>query len=69
MNGAAAKGERVTKPIRIFGCGLLLSVVALASGCIVAPGRYHDGYWDHDHDRYWYHNDWHPCTEHREYCR
>jgi hypothetical protein len=49
---------------------LLLIVVLLAgaSGCVVAP-RYHDGYYDHDHDRYWHSGGWHPCDEHRDYCR
>jgi hypothetical protein len=48
----------------------LIGLAALASGCIIAPGpRYHDGYYDHEHERYWYGGNWHPCEERREYCR
>jgi hypothetical protein len=47
---------------------LLLALLAGASGCVVAP-RYHDGYWDREHDRYWFGGVWHPCSERREYCR
>jgi len=52
------------------GAKILLLVVLLASssGCVVAP-RYHDGYYDHDHDRYWFGGGWHACNEHRDYCR
>ena len=48
---------------------MLIGLVALAAGCIVAAPRYHDGYWDHEHDRDWQNNGWHPCEEHRESCR
>jgi hypothetical protein len=48
---------------------LLIAFLALSSGCIIAPPRYHDGYWDHEHDRYWMNNGWHGCGEHRDYCR
>jgi hypothetical protein len=50
---------------------LVIGLYTLASGCIIAPAgpRYHDGYWDREHERYWWHNEWHPCSEHGEYCR
>jgi hypothetical protein len=54
-----------SSPLRYVLAAVLL---AAASGCVVAP-RYHDGYWDHEHDRYWYGGGWHGCDEHREYCR
>jgi hypothetical protein len=47
---------------------MLIGLLVSASGCIVEP-RYHDGYWDRGHDRYWYGGGWHPCAEHGEYCR
>ena len=39
---------------------LVLGLLALAvlSGCIVAPGEYHEGYWDREHARYWHHHRW-----------
>ena len=46
----------------------LIGLIASASGCIVEP-RYHDGYWDREHQRYWYGGGWHPCAERGEYCR
>ena len=55
--------------VRWAGYVLLLSFLASASGCIVAPVRYHDGYWDRDHNRYWYGGVWHPCSENGQYCR
>lgn len=48
---------------------VLIGILASASGCIVEPARYHDGYWDRAHERYWYGGVWHPCSEHGEYCR
>ncbi len=50
---------------------ILIGLAALASGCIIAPDapRYHDGYYDHEHERYWHGGGWHPCEERREYCR
>jgi hypothetical protein len=48
---------------------LLIGLVASATGCIVEQPRYHDGYWDREHARYWYGGGWHPCAEHGEYCR
>jgi tetrahydromethanopterin S-methyltransferase subunit E len=59
--------QKNSQPLKwMFLAGLL----ALTSGCIIAPeGRYHDGYWDRDHDRYWHGGGWHPCAEHGEYCR
>ena len=48
---------------------ILLGLLASMSGCIVAPVRYHDGYWDHEHNRYWYGNGWHACGDRPEYCR
>ena len=48
---------------------VLLGLLASMSGCIIVPPRYHDGYWDHEHNRYWYGRAWHPCGDRPEYCR
>jgi hypothetical protein len=56
----------ITRKIK---CALLIGLVASAAGCIVEQPRYHDGYWDREHARYWYGGGWHPCAEHGEYCR
>jgi len=51
-------------------CALILAAVAaFGAGCVLAPERYHEGYWDHDHDRYWHNQGWHPCAEGPEHCR
>ena len=44
---------------RLAHVGFLLGFMAFASGCLVAEPR--EGYWDHDHSR-WYHNHaWVAC--------
>jgi hypothetical protein len=47
---------------------LVMALLATVSACVVAP-RYHEGYWDREHDRYWAGGVWHRCDEHREFCR
>jgi hypothetical protein len=39
----------------------------LSAGCIVAQP--HEGYYDHDHHRYYREHTWHECRDHDEYCR
>jgi hypothetical protein len=46
---------------------ILAGLVAMASGCIVAEPR--EGYYDHDHHRYYREHTWHECHERDEYCR
>jgi hypothetical protein len=47
---------------------MLLGLIALSSACVVAgPG--HEGYYDHEHNRYYHENAWHDCGEHDEHCR
>lgn len=48
---------------------VLIGLVAFASGCVVAPVGYRDGYWDREHNRYWLNNGWHPCEGPGVYCR
>ncbi len=48
---------------------VLLGLMMLASACVVAPGGYHEGYYDRDHHRYYHENAWHDCVDHDEHCR
>ena len=44
----------------------LLGIVSLVSGCVIAP---REGYYDHEHHRYWHDHQWHECGDHEERCR
>jgi hypothetical protein len=53
---------------------LLSTIVALASGCVIAPrdgyhDGYHEGYYDRDQHRYYHENGWHDCVDRDEHCR
>jgi hypothetical protein len=44
---------------------LLMGLATLMSACVVEP---REGYWDHDHHR-WYHNHgWVVCGDRDEHC-
>ena len=58
--------QTITQQIKY---AFLVGLVVSATGCIVEQPRYHDGYWDREHARYWHSGGWHPCAEHGEYCR
>lgn len=45
----------------------LVGLIALASACVVAEPR--EGYYDHDHHRYYHQHAWHECAERDRYCR
>jgi hypothetical protein len=46
--------------------GFLLGLIGLVLGCVVAPS---EGYYDHDHHRYYHEHAWHECGEHDDhYC-
>ncbi|HLZ97176.1 MAG TPA: hypothetical protein VKP66_04465 [Steroidobacteraceae bacterium] len=47
--------------------GILLGLVAVASGCVVAEPR--EGYYEREHHRYYHEHAWHECLEHDYYCR
>jgi hypothetical protein len=54
---------------RIAMTSFLLGLIAVVSGCVIAPrGGYHEGYYDRDHHRYYHHNAWHACRERDEHC-
>jgi hypothetical protein len=47
----------------------LVGMMALASACVVAPSEgYSEGYYDHDHHRYYHEHSWHECGEHDSHC-
>jgi hypothetical protein len=52
---------------RVARGSFLLALIAMASGCIVAEPR--DGYWDHDHNRWYHDHAWHQCGDRDEHCR
>ncbi|HEX3848512.1 MAG TPA: hypothetical protein VHV81_14110 [Steroidobacteraceae bacterium] len=48
------------------GC-VALALVMFATGCVVAEPR--EGYYDHDHHRYYHEHTWHECGQHDDFCR
>ncbi len=46
---------------------VLAALVAFASGCVVAEPR--EGFYDHDHHRYYGGHGWHECGERDDHCR
>jgi hypothetical protein len=54
---------------RIATTGLLLALMAVMSGCVIGPREgYHEGYYDHAHNRYYHQNNWHDCGDRDEHC-
>jgi hypothetical protein len=54
---------------RIFTTSLLLGLMAMMSGCLIAPrDGYQEGYYDRDHHRYYHQHAWHDCADRGEYC-
>jgi hypothetical protein len=49
---------------------LIVALIALASGCVIAPREgYREGYYDSNHHRYYHEGGWHDCGEHDDHCR
>jgi hypothetical protein len=46
--------------------GIVLALFMFASACVVAP---REGYYDHDHHRYYHEHAWHECGERNDFCR
>ena len=44
----------------------LLGLVAFASGCVIEP---REGYWDHEHHRWYHEHGWVVCDDHDWHCR
>ena len=54
--------------MRVLIGSLLLGVMfANLSGCVVAEPR--EGYYDHDHNRWYHEHHWHGCEEPGAICR
>ena len=51
---------------RVARAGFLLTLIAMATGCVIAEPR--EGYWDHDHHRYYHEHGWHECGDRDEHC-
>jgi len=50
--------------IKLTGkASVLLGLIGLAVGCVVAP---REGYYDHDHHRYYHEHVWHECGGERD---
>ena len=50
----------------LIGSALLGLTIFNLSGCIVAEPR--EGYYDHDHHRYYHEHHWRDCQERDERC-
>jgi hypothetical protein len=59
------KGEFMIAMTRIVMGSFLLGLL-LSSGCVVAEPR--EGYYDHDHHRWYHEHTWHECGDHDEHC-
>jgi len=57
----------MTNGKQIVKGAFLLGLLALASACVVAEPR--EGYYDHEHSRYYHEHEWHACGEHSDSCR
>jgi len=56
----------MTGATRVVVGGFLLGLVMLTASCVVEP---REGYYDHEHHRYYHEHTWHECFEHDVYCR
>jgi hypothetical protein len=63
------RNPRMTTARRFVSGSFVLAMIAFASACVVETPRegYHEGYWDHDHNRYWHNHGWAVCDA--EHCR
>jgi hypothetical protein len=53
--------------LRVFLSSVLLGVMVMnLSACVVAEP--HEGYYDHDHHRWYHEHSWHDCGEHDAHC-
>ena len=57
----------MTNTQQILRGSFLMGLIALASACVVAEPR--EGYYDHEHHRYWQEHNWHECGDHDDRCR
>lgn len=52
---------------RVLRGGFLVAIVTFASACVIAEPR--EGYYDHNHNRYYREHVWHDCGDHDDRCR
>jgi len=50
----------MTTAKRLAKGSFLWALIAFASACVVEP---REGYWDHDHHRWYHEHAWHDCGE------
>jgi hypothetical protein len=51
---------------RIAKSSFLVGLMGLVLGCVVEP---REGFYDHDHHRYYHEHTWHECHEGEAFCR
>jgi hypothetical protein len=71
--GFTINEEHTVSILRFALSSLLVTLITLTSGCIVERDRgdheaYQEGYYDHEHHRWWHEHKWHECIEHDEHC-
>jgi hypothetical protein len=55
------------KDAKRLGMGsLLVGLALLSAGCVIAP---REGYYDHDHHRYYHGHVWVACGDRDDHCR
>lgn len=53
----------------LITASLLLSGVMMSvPGCVVEPREPHEGYYDHERNRWYHEHAWHECIEHDIHC-
>jgi hypothetical protein len=52
---------------RLAKGSFILGFLMFGAGCVVAEPR--EGYWDHDHHRWYHEHTWHECVENDAHCR
>jgi len=46
---------------------MLLGLTLVAPGCVVVEPR--EGFYDHDHHRWWHEHAWRECHDRDDHCR
>jgi hypothetical protein len=65
--GIYGAGAIMTIIQSIIKGSFLMGLIAFASACVVAEPR--EGFYDHDHHRYYSGHGWHDCAGHDDVCR
>jgi hypothetical protein len=51
--------------LRLAKLSFMLGLIAFTSACVVEP---REGYWDHEHNRYYHEHAWHECGAGDNFC-